>query len=164
MLANYFFKDLYADIDPGFLAQTLAASTASQVSSGSAIQLGGSFAIGKLLFKMVGAPGSIATSVSMYLATATVSSGTFLSISQTLTSLITTASLSEGFKLVIDTRNEAFANLGTGSAAPTWVKVVVSWIGAAVPTSMECLGWEVGTDPASLWNSTTLQIAYTAFY
>jgi hypothetical protein len=161
MLANFYFSDLFTEVDPGFLPQTLATGT----TSGSAIQLGGSLGYEKLLFNMIFAAGSVANSVSMYLATATVASGTFTSLSQTLVSMVTTLSLSAQYDLKIDTRDVAFANLSSTSAVPSWVKVVVSLAGSTVPMAMKVLGWEAKQDVVSVFQPQTKPVtAYTPFY
>jgi hypothetical protein len=157
-LANVFFKDLFTEIDPGLLPQSLAIGT----TSGSAIQLGGVVPFDKLLFDLVFGAGSVAGSVSMYLETATASGATFTSISQTLVSTVTTLSLSAQYDLKIDTRLIAFCNLAT---APLWVHVVVIVTGAAIPMAMKVLGWEAGFDPVNVMITSTKPVTgYTAFY
>lgn len=151
MLANVFFRNVFAQINGGILPQTLATGT----TSGSAIQLGGSGPLGKLLFRaqaiMLASATSNSGAMSMYLATATASGGTFTSISQTLVSVSISNSASI-YELIIDTRNEAFVNLATGSLAPTWVKPVIALATAAIPFALDVLGWEAGNDPASAFD------------
>ncbi len=164
MLANVFFRDVFATLDGGFLPGSIAAATAS----GNAIQLGGSAPLGKLLFRLITTNASAATSVTMYLATATASGGSYTSISQTGVSATQVASSTSTIKtyLEIDTRNEAFANLATGSLAPAWVKPVIVVVGAAVTGALDVLGWEAGNDPAKQWDaaSTAVAVAETDFY
>jgi hypothetical protein len=161
MLQNYFFSDLFTDVDSGILTQTLATGS----TSGSAIQIGGKAGFEKLLFEMLFAAGSAAGSVSMWLATASASSGTFGSLSQTLVSIITTLSLSANYRLRIDTRDVAFANLSSVAAAPTFVQVVVAVTGAAIPMAMHVLGWESKVDPNNVFITRTIPVvAQTTFY
>lgn len=161
-LANVFFRNIFATLDGGVLPGTLASGT----TSGSPIQLGGVGGLGKMLFLLNLTQGSVAASASMYLATATASGGTFTSISQTLvsTTLVASSTSATLNMLDIDTRNEAFANLATGSAAPTWVKPVIAIAGATLGVGLTVLGWEAGNDPASNYDGSTVTIKETDFY
>ena len=88
----------------------------------------------------------------MYLETATASGGTYTSLSQTLVSA--SISLASQYYLEIDTRDEFFCNLGTGSSAPLWVHAVVALATTATPVVLDVLGWMAGVDPASLDDAT----------
>jgi hypothetical protein len=155
MLANVVFRNEFGQLDPGIEAQTLATGT----TSGSALQLGGLAPFGKMLFRVLAASGSAAASLSAYLMTATASNGTFASLSATLTSIVISAA--SAYRLVLDTRNEAFANLATNAL---WVKVVLVLTGAPVPLAVDVLGWESGTDPASAYDGATVVTSETDFY
>jgi hypothetical protein len=163
MLANVFFRNEFSQINGGIKPQTLATGT----TSGNAIQLGGVAPIGKLLFmaqaSMLASATSNSGAMSMWLATCTASGGTFVSISQTQVSTsIGSASTNSGsqFTLMIDTRNEAFCNLGTNAL---WVMPVVALATAAVPFALTVLGWQAGTDPASNYDVGVIT-AETDFY
>ncbi len=163
MLANYFFGDLFTDIDSGIVPASTGIATGT--TSGSAIQLGGAPGFEKWRFDLMFAAGSVAGSISMWLATATASSGAFTSISATLVSIITTLSLSCNYRLRIDSRDVAFANLSSTSAAPSWVQVVVSVTGSAIAGAMQILGWEAKQDVASVFQTPALpKVAVTTFY
>ena len=164
MLANVFFRDIFAVENGGFLAGSIGTGTAS----GTAVKLGGSGPLGKMAFLLATTNASAAASVTMYLATATASNGTFTSISQTLvsTAMVASSTSTLATYLLIDTRNEAFANLATGSAAPTWVQPVVVVAGVAVTGALLTLGWESGSDPAKNYDaaSTAITVAEVDFY
>lgn len=171
MLANVFFRDVFCHINGGIAPQQLAAGT----TSGAKIQLGGSAPIGKLLFRalfsMTASTSAGSGAASLYLATATASGGSFTSISATLASVayasVSASSLAPYANLQVlevDTRNEAFANLATGSAAPTWVQPVVVISGATVGFALDVLGWEVGNDPAKNWDVGAITVTETDFY
>jgi hypothetical protein len=163
MLPNVKFRDIFATLNGGILPQTLATGT----TSGSAIQLGGPGPLGKIAFRALASMLASATSnsgvMSLYLATATASGGTFTSISQTLVSASISVSGSM-FQLITDTRNEAFCNLATGSLAPTWVKPVIALGTAAMPVFLDVLGWSAGDDPADNYDSATINTTETLFY
>lgn len=163
MLANYFFSDLFTDIDSGIVPASTGIATGT--TSGSAIQLGGPPGFEKWLFEILFAAGSISGSVKMWLETATASAGAFTSLSATLVSIVTTLSLSANYRLRIDSRDVAFANLSSTSPAPRWVHVVVSVTGAAIPAAMHVLGWEAKQDVANVFNPPALPlVAQTTFY
>jgi hypothetical protein len=163
MLANFFFSDLFTDVDSGIVPATTGIAVGT--TSGSAIAIGGAAGFQKLLFEALFAAGSAAGSVSMFLATASVASGTFASISQTLVSIVTTLSLSANYRLRIDTRDVAFANLSSVAAAPTFVQVVVAVAGAAIPGAMHVLGWQARQDVSSVFQPRTIPVtAQTTFY
>jgi hypothetical protein len=152
-LANIFFSDLFAKLDGGIPATLTGITTGT--TSGSPIQLGGLSPLGKLMFRfLVGGSGSAAATASMWLATATASAGTYTSISGTLTSIA--ISLASKYYLDIDTRLQAFCNLGT---APTWVKAIVAIAGAPLPGALDVLGWESGNDPPATYNSPDVIVA-----
>jgi hypothetical protein len=155
MLANVLFRNEFAQLDGGISPQTLATGT----TSGSALQLGGLAPLGKMLFRVLAASGSAAASMSMFLMTATASNATFASLSATLTSVVISAA--SQYRLVLDTRNEAFANLATNAL---WVKVVLVLTGAAVPMALDVLGWESGSDAASAFDSATVVTSEVDFY
>ena len=170
-LANMFFRDIAAHYNGGIAPQVLATGT----TSGAAIALGGTSPIGKLLFRalfsMTASTTAGSGAMSFYLATATASGGTFTSLSQTLASLafasVSASTLSPFANLnvlEIDTRDEAFCNLGTGSAAPTWVQAVVALSGNAVGFALDVLGWQAGTEPAKLYDATKITVVETDFY
>jgi hypothetical protein len=163
-LANLYFKDLFTEISPGSAMGPALVGSATGTQSSSPIALTGSGAFMKLLFDLSFLAGTASGTVNMYLATATASNGTFTSLSQTLVSIITTLSLSALYNLKIDSRDVAFANLGTGSAAPSWVKVVVSVTGAAIDGALKVLGWEAPADPALSFITESPVTGYTAFY
>jgi hypothetical protein len=163
-LANLFFKDLFTEISPGAAMGPALVGSATGTQSSSPIVLTGSTAFMKLLFDLSFMAGSVAGSISMYLATATASGGAFTSLSATLVSMVTTLSLSALYNLKIDSRDVAFANLGTGTAAPAWVKVVVSVTGSAINGALKVLGWEAPVDPANVWVTESPITAYAAFY
>lgn len=165
-LANVFFRDIFSHQFGGILPQTLASATTT---SGSAIQLGGVGGMGKLLFRLITTNATAAFTASMYLSTATASNGSLTSISATLVSLAFVASSTSALLqyLEIDTRNEAFANLATGSAAPSWVVPVVVLAGSGTPiVALDVLGWEYGNDPAKNYDagSTLFVCKETDFY
>jgi hypothetical protein len=163
MLANVFFRNIFAFVNGGILPQTLATGT----TSGSAINLAGAIGVDKLVFiaqaSMLASATSNSGALSMYLATASASGGTYTSISQTLVSVSVSVSGSQ-FNLVIDARDQAFCNLGTGSLAPLWVKPVVALATAAMPFALVVLGWEADVDPASGADGTTTNQTETDFY
>lgn len=155
MLANQFFRDIFAHVDGGVHAQTLAAGT----TSGSAITLTSTW--NKLVFRLLYAKGTANAGISMYLQTATASNGTFTSISQTLVSA--SVSLASAGVLEIDTRGEAYANLA-GTTAPTWVQPVVVVATTATPVALDVLGWECDYEPAKKSDGAGVVIAETDFY
>jgi hypothetical protein len=164
MLANVFFRDIFAHEAGGILPQAVATGT----TSGTAVQLGGLGPLGKQLIRFITTNASAAASISMYLETATASAGAYTSISQTLVSAALVASSTSALQvtLVLDTRNEAFANLATASGAPKWFHVVLVISGAALTGALDVLGWEAGNDPAKNYDaaSTAVQLAETDFY
>ena len=162
-LANVFMSDIACQINGGVNPQALASGT----TSGNAIQLGGLSPFGKLLFKAVFSmtASSASGTISMYLGTATASNGTFTSISQTLTSMaFTSASSTKQLVLQLDTRNEAFANLATGSAAPAWVQPVIVLATSTVNLYLDVLGWCGGVDPEKNFLGTNVAISEVDFY
>jgi hypothetical protein len=164
-LANLYFKDLFTEISPGSAMGPALVGSATGTQSSSPIALTGSAAFMKLLFDLSFLAGSIAGSISMYLATATASGGSYTSVSATLVSMVTTLSLSALYNLKIDSRDVAFANLGTGTAAPAWCKVVVVVTGSAIDGALKVLGWEAPADPANIFQAQASPLtAYTAFY
>ena|ERR1700744_4262763 len=164
-LANVFFSDLFTEISPGSAMGPGLVGSATGTTSTAAIQLGGPVPFSKWLFDLSFLAGSASGSVSMFLATASASGGTFTSISQTMVSMVTTLSLSTIYDLKIDSRDVAFAVLGTGSIAPTWVKAVVAVSGAAINGALKILGWEATADPNSAFTtSTNPLVAQVTFY
>jgi hypothetical protein len=156
MLANYFFSDLFTDIDSGIVFPETGLATGT--TSGSAIALTGSQGFEKWLFEVIFAAGSVANTVSMWLATATASGGVFTSLSASLVSILTTLSLSANYRLRIDSRDVWFSTLSSTSAAPTWVQVVVSVTGSTISGAMHILGWEAKVDPSNVFAVPTLPI------
>lgn len=162
-LANVFFSDIFATLNGGIQPQALAAGTAS----GTAQQLGGVSPLGKLLFRGVFSmtASNASGTATMYLQTATASSGGFTSLSATVTSVaFGSATSGNQFELRLDTRNEAFANLATGSGAPAWVQPVVVIATNTVGFYLDVLGWEGGNDPEKNYNATTVKVTETDFY
>lgn len=155
MNANLFFRDIFAHIDGGVHAQTLAAGT----TSGSAIPLNSTW--NKLVFRLLYTKGTANAGLSMYLQTATASNGTFTSISQTLTSI--SVSVTSAGVLEIDTRGEAFANLA-GTTAPTWVQPVVVVATTATPLALDVLGWSNDYEPAKKYDGAGIVVTETDFY
>lgn len=162
-LANLFFRDIFGMVASGVLPQAVATGT----TSGAAINLGGSADFGKLAFLFATTNASAATSVTMYLATATASGGSFTSLSATVASTTQVASSTSTTQqiLLIDTRDEAFCNLGSATSGygPLWVKPVLVVAGAAVSGALLCLGWEAGAEPAKN-NDVSVNVTETDFY
>lgn len=156
MFATLKFRDVFATIDDGIVAQTMATGT----HSGSAIALGGTAPIDKLEFIVNAASGSAAATLTFVLQTATASNGTFASFSTKGggTAASTSISLSAAGKyfIYVGARDEMFADLGTTA---TWVMPVFQIsAGAPIPLSLTTLGFVAGNDPASQFDSSTLKL------
>lgn len=150
MFAAMKFRDADCFLDNGIVPGVASTGTAS----GSAMQLGGTAPIKRMVHILEAASGTASTSViKMYLATSTASNGTFTSISKAAPSY----SVTGGGKwyLVIDTRNEWFSDQATSAL---WVKVVTVVTTLALPIAVTTLGYCSGSEPASNFDSSTINL------
>jgi hypothetical protein len=162
MFGTLTFSDAFSVDNGGILPQSLATGT----TSGSAIPLGGGATAGvdarKRVFILTAASGTASGTINLYLATSTASNGTFASISATSPAALVSLSLGSQYTLILDTRNEAFADLGTGAL---WVKPVVVLAGVAVPMALLVLDYLPGHLPASKNDAAAGQlVTRTLFY
>ena|SRR5438132_638524 len=156
MFANVNPRDVFAHLDDGIATQTIAVGTVS----GSAIPLSGPGQLRRYWFILQLTSGTNSSgAASMYLMTATASNAAFTSLSQTLVSLSVSSLATKQF-LELNTRNEAFADLGTTAR---WVKPVVAISGAALPAALLVLGYLAGSQPASLYDAATVGVSNTDF-
>ena len=155
MLANLKFGDFMTRLYGGILPQTMAAGT----TSGSAIALGGSANVRKMAFRVLAAKGTANSTVTLQLATATASNGTFASLSAAVASVsISAASL---YELILDTRDEWFCDLGTTT---TWVQPQIVVATTATPLALDVLGYNVGSEPASNGNAAAIVVTETDLF
>jgi len=156
MLANVFFRDVFATLNGGIKPQVLASATTT---SGNVLALGGVAPIGKMLFRLLCSASTTASSVSvqMLLYTGTVSS-TMASFAAGIVSSVLPASSTTGmFVLELDTRNEYFCNLNasvSGGGVAYVQPVVIVGTTTGVAAALDVLGWETGTDPAKNYDAT----------
>lgn len=150
MLANLNFSDFTTVLDGGVPPGT---SLAVGTTSGKVIALPGT-GVRKLRFALQHVIGTAAGTLSMYLQTASVSSGPFTSIASTLASVsVSIASSTSRYETVVDTRGE--------SLQAAYVQAVVVVAGAAMPACLEVLGYNVRDEPGNANNAATVVFTET---
>jgi len=150
MLANLNFSDFTTELDGGIPPGT---SLAVGTTSGKVITLPGT-GVRKLRFALQFLIGTANGTLTMFLQTATVSSGTFASLSQTVYSTVVSVASSAGrYVGVIDTR-------GTCLQA-VCVQPVFVVAGAAMAACLEVLGYNVRDEQAKNQNAPFVQYGET---